>query len=408
MRPDQHKQNSRMDKGKPKNSGEVLARLNKLLEVLLIPISIPELSVITPSLLLAVSKVYWNSVSQNWMWYSITRETPVNKACHAGSIPGRPSKELISEDREPRLLLYPTQQNSVRWTFSPGGPPLDQSSRNLASSTTSSHSLLNRSINSQRHNEDPLSGQISNPPTLRNLLGPLHAQMINSKRPHTPRTAHRVMVDKLRNEDAHEDTEEQILNHDTDGWISAKTEAEENEESCIEESRFQYTKGPTLESQILQNQTTTSFDLTRLAVADSETITPINLRKTPMRLLVNPHRGMNTTKTKALRLRPGLRRGQKNRSSSSSSLKVLLASEGVKLDLVVSDVKSYEESKQERSNIEGWGWMDLSKLAQESEKLQQLGASMKIDNNINNHQSIITSIITFKKVGIIKITKSGL
>ncbi|KAH9442606.1 hypothetical protein MJO29_009043 [Puccinia striiformis f. sp. tritici] len=605
MRPDQHKQNSRMDKGKAKelDQGEVLARLNKLLEVLLIPISIPELSVITPSLLLAVLesileqrfselddatrtsrssssrakclKIMINTLGQHlepgldhWSPNAInlpglvqgdlnelsklidgllklsvysnkvvlynqrnTGQQSLSRRQH----PGRPSKELISEDRERGSQRLPTtrqarasrisslnssssslyiQPSKIPFDglFSPGGPPLDQSSRNLASSTTSSHSLLNRSINSQRHNEDPLSGQISNPPTLRNLLGPLHAQMINSKRPHTPRTAHRVMVDKLRNEDAHEDTEEQILNHDTDGWISAKTEAEENEESCIEESRFQYTKGPSLmtldgiepddpfvsmetrralESQILQNQTTTSFDLTRLAVADSESFNKSSqsFPKTHSRscpperkhgsdilnntwstsassvisnhsyqLAKNPneassqssqgheyHQDQSFTPSARSSPRPeeqvedaissfggsvqstckddrltdcgfgrptdSIKMGSREHSlqipyptsiplpaspsqtdlSSSGHhhhhpLKVLLASEGVKLDLVVSDVKSYEESKQERSNIEGWGWMDLSKLAQESEKLQQLGASMKIDNNINNHQ----------------------
>ncbi|OAV87699.1 hypothetical protein PTTG_08866 [Puccinia triticina 1-1 BBBD Race 1] len=51
------------------------------------------------------------------------------------------------------------------------------------------------------------------------------------------------MVNKLRNEGAQEDTEEQTLNHDTDGSMSAKTETEENEGSLVGESRYQYNKG---------------------------------------------------------------------------------------------------------------------------------------------------------------------
>ena len=388
MRPQQHRQGSTQAKGKGReiDHTDVLAQLNKLLESLLIPISLPDLTVATPSLLLAVLEsilerrfLALNDPSRTsksphsrsrclkatikvlaqtleldidrWSLNSIDfpglvqgdmNETakliegllklsrqPNNSALynHKGTThQGMPRQQLNEkinsnkpafENHEPGSKRIPTVR--IGWPteiaslhssssslsiepsnipfdglFSPVGPPLDQSSLKLDSSaslTTSSNRRLNESLNSQRNNEVPLSGQISNPPTLRNLLGPLHAQMISSKRPHTPRTAHRVMVNKLRNEGAQEDTEEQTLNHDTDGSMSAKTETEENEGSLVGESRYQYNKGLSmmtldgieaddpfvsmetrraLESQILQNQTNFSFDLTQLAVAGDE------------------------------------------------------------------------------------------------------------------------------------------
>ncbi|KNZ59256.1 hypothetical protein VP01_1773g3 [Puccinia sorghi] len=80
-------------------------------------------------------------------------------------------------------------------------PATQQSSLNLpsrcSSSTNSSNAALSLSLKSQKMYDDSPSGQTSYPPTLRNLLGPLHAQIISSKRPHTPRTAHRLIIDQI-------------------------------------------------------------------------------------------------------------------------------------------------------------------------------------------------------------------
>lgn len=92
------------------------------------------------------------------------------------------------------------------------GPPLAQSSPNrhrpslsTASVGESSTSSLRRSLTRQqekdkRELEAQPDGHPSRPPTLRHLLGPLQAQLAATRRPQTPRTAHRTVVAKLRNE----------------------------------------------------------------------------------------------------------------------------------------------------------------------------------------------------------------
>ncbi|KNZ57135.1 hypothetical protein VP01_2232g3 [Puccinia sorghi] len=625
MRPLQHRQSSRLDKGKTREIGEhgnttfslshylsfthhtdLLTQLNKLLEQLLIPISLPDLTVATPSLLLAVvesilkrrflalndptrtsrsahcrskclkitMKVLAQSLDTNldrWSPDAInlpglvqgeTSELPklINGILKLSTLPHNP---LINNPKDNRHQdLSPKQRNGCNSNdpvlkqheyatdcipatqvprssrisslnssssslsvepskipfdglFSPVGPPLEPS-LNLpsrrSSSTNSSNAALSLSLNSQKMYDDPLSGQTSNPPTLRNLLGPLHAQMISSKRPHTPRTAHRVMVNKLRNEGIQDNSGEQILNHDTDGWMTARTEAEDDNETSVEESRYQYTKGiglmtldgiepddpfvsmetrRALESQIMQNQANISFDLTRLAVAGSESYNktiqssrdPRSPSSPPQRkpgseLPANPwstscssalsnfslkssqpasepndfltqcyqgHRHYHhhhhqqqhhddQSSEQSIQSSPRVREpidrnfsspdfiessfGDKdliNRSDcgfgrptdsiqvgsrdhschhpypssiplpasptqsnicSAQPRKVLLASDGVKLDLVVSDVMAYEQKKTEHVNIQGWDWIDLTKMAEESEGLQQSGPAV--------------------------------
>ncbi|KAA1080099.1 hypothetical protein PGT21_001970 [Puccinia graminis f. sp. tritici] len=624
MRPQQYRQSSSQDKGKAReiDHTDVLSQLNKLMGSLLIPISIPELSVATPSLLLAVLesilerrflalndatrtsksphsrskclKVMIKVLSQilqvdvdRWSPDSIDLPGLVRGDMNEmvklidgllklsrkyndsvrGTIPQgmsrqqlnekRKSKESAFENQQHRSERAPTARNArpsqisslhSNWSslsiepsqipfdglFSPVGPPLDQSSLKLpssASSTTSSNGPLSRSLNSHRNNEDPLSGQISNPPTLRNLLGPLHAQMISSKRPHTPRTAHRVMVNKLRNEGAQEDTRDQNPNHDTDGSMPAKAEAEGNDDSSADESPYQYNKGLSLmtldgiepddpfvsmetrralESQTLQNQTNISFDLTQLAVAGSESFNKSSqsINKTQRRsyatdwkegsellnntwstssssaisnhsqnsyqLASNPdgswcqssqgdhhdyHQDYQSF-TQSTRSSP--RAGEqakehlfsfggsvesnigddhmvdrtdcgfgrptgsiKMRSrdhslqipyptsiplpasptqsnfSSSDHCKIMLASQGAKLALVVSDVMAYEQQKHVELNIEGWDWMDLSKLAQESEKLEQLGSGSTAA--IDDHQANMPTNLHARKLELLKL-----
>ncbi|PLW49121.1 hypothetical protein PCASD_02991 [Puccinia coronata f. sp. avenae] len=600
------------DKGKARqmDHAELLAQLNELMGLLLIPISLPELAVATPSLLLAVVesilqrrflplhdptrttrtphgrakclKILIYVLGQNldphlngWSPDSInfprliqadmnellkvidgilklsrlSRNSTLHhhKETHSQGMSRKHQNESKPQERVSKnhkhesesipATKYPRSSrisslNSSSSSlsvepckipfdglYSPIGPPLDQSSLNLpsrrSSMTNSSNGPLSRSLNSQQLNEDPVSGQTSNPPTLRNLLGPLHAQMMNSKRPHTPRTAHRVMVNKLRNEGAHDDPEEQTLNHDTDVWMAAKTQADENNDSTVDESRYQFSKGLSLmtldgiepddpfvsietrralESQIIPSQTNISFDLTKLAVAGSEIsnrsfqsfdyprklsclpesrqahkslndIWPASSSSAISNHLQNSNqpasdldgslgqfcqgdhsqdhgsvRSTGPAPGGSLDHHPFFSRGSiesnfeeehpinrsnygfgrptdsiKMRSrdnsfqnhyptsiplpasptqsdfSSSRHGKVLLASEGVQLDLVVSDVMTYEQEKHQQVNVQGWDWMDLTQLAHESERIEKTDSAVNIGNKkTNTHTNLLS------------------
>lgn len=592
------------DKGKARELDpvNVLAQLNRLLELLLIPISLPEISVATPSLLLAVLEsilerrflalddstrtsrsphsrskclkiivkvlartlnpdldrwspdsinlnqlvqgesletlklidglVKLSKQSNNSISYdpSGTRKRPPRET-NAPRQPDQPiprskaNSAQASKDHHPKhpdlrservppknsvLSRRSTSSASVTSSSSslsiePSKIPFDrifsypglsfedssQKPPTRAFSTASSNGGLRRSFNRLQDNENPPAGSLSNPPTLRNLLGPLHAHMANSKRPQTPRTAHRTMVNRLRNEGNYEDLKEQILSHDTDTSMPPRIGgAEENYDHSFEESRYPHLKSfgmmtldgiepddpfvsmetrRALESQFMQNQSTASFDHTQLAVAgrerSSSTFHSSKSNQSHASIPEHQHdtRSIFSSSTTSSRLSyferdiplydetpdqashhhvhrydavPSLRDlgssresafgeeeiDQRNEHSNpsespeehygdaaslhpccvplpgspiqssmeSSNCRILLASEGAKLDLVITDVRTFEERKQQKRKIEGWDWMDVETLSRESERLRRPGSTAKIGQKPHSHLDLVS------------------
>ncbi|CAH7672101.1 expressed protein [Phakopsora pachyrhizi] len=393
-------------KAKQSDSDEILFQLNQLLQTLLIPISLPELSVVTPSLLLAVLESIlerrflpvedlsrtsrspnsksrclkvllrildetldietdrWSSkhVNLNRLLGSDLNEVlklirgliqlsrrsnnpflhnyqsqsnPINHDQTFRSTSNNRSKpqatsaqrqktfkraplKAIDFQSEPIIehspalsprtsLLSSSSSHSLRPTaarnfsssaVSPIGLPLAQSSLKLyprPSSAGLSSSSLSRSLGRQPQNhDDPQPAPSSQPPTLRDLLEPLQNQINASRRPQTPRTAHRVMVNKLRREATELDKDEtKKPNHDTDTSMR-RDQRNYVDEYTFERSRLEDLRGLSmitldgieaddpfvsietrraLESMMYN---TASFDQTRFAVAESSQSSALN------------------------------------------------------------------------------------------------------------------------------------
>ncbi|MBW0540646.1 hypothetical protein O181_080361 [Austropuccinia psidii MF-1] len=414
------------------------------------------------------------------------------KIKHSKSNPKIPSLHLQSStiSSSSTISFKPTKIN-FEPPFSPLGPPLAQSSpylqhhpSSLSSSSSSVTSHLSRSFNQQQSIGNHLNPQSSNPPTLRNLLGPLQAQMAAIKRPHTPRTAHRVMVNKLRNDATNQEETELLPNRDLDGFLNHHPQ--DSFHQTLDQSHYHNHRHSSiitldgiepddpfvsietrraLESRLIHNQTTESFDHTQWAHNGTESFSRTlndfhsneslssleNLKPQPfLNMNNNPSSSSSSSSPTSLHSYPseifptdinqphyspsnhqshsvhqyhnqydtspiisnfgdhlhqenitsstnsselGLHQSNfdsdhlisksdsslpnptfvplppsPNSSAHQSSEKVLLASAGAKLDLVLSDVIEFEKPSQTQNHIEGWHWLNIDSLALEAEE----------------------------------------
>lgn len=285
----------------------------------------------------------------------------------------------LSSNASSYSTFKPTRMNFKSNFISPIPSPPAQSSPNHHRASSSSTSTLRRSLTRQHilSEIETESSQAeeeyrrSRPPTLKNLLEPLQAQL---KRPQTPRTAHRRMVTNLRNklesyfddpkldqdetkkEDPQEETE---MIRGAVGMLTLDGIDDDDPFVSMETRRA-------MGSQFINPPMTPSSMKTREgSVSDHDTDDELtNMDFNPVKAFA-PSSTSSVTSNQALS------------SENTYSPKILFASNGAKLSLIESDINKFETSNQS-IDVNNSNWITEPSLTDEKDDEEGFAVRIRV------------------------------